>query len=376
MKNQQEDPEWLLNALSQQKFLDDHNDHLKILLRGVEVWNEWLAEQRAKHPNDYSPVFMPALRMIDLRRNTIHGSPLIHPIINKSGAYLLLADLEYADISNSDLQNCYFIDVKLDEAFLSSSKLQRAHLKDTSLSGAHLHKCNFQYAQLINVKIKGADFSEANFKDAELIITELDKKTSFRNTRFANCFVSVNSYFYGIAIHVLAQGIVQNVEFADPIFGRKVRDQAWLNQWIANIRQRMPMSLPVWFTSCFMPGPKNSLKYIGGQVMRFFWWITSDYGRKTWPWILWSSGIVFLFALIFKRLGISHFHIDRIPRESWGFGAYLYYSVVTFTTLGFGDITAKTHIGMFWASLEVILGYIMLGGLISIFATKVARRND
>lgn len=54
----------------------------------------------------------------------------------------------------------------------------------------------------------------------------------------------------------------------------------------------------------------------------------------------------------------------------------MYYSVVTFTTLGFGDIVP---IGHFWARffvvLEVILGYIMLGGLISIFANKLARRS-
>lgn len=53
----------------------------------------------------------------------------------------------------------------------------------------------------------------------------------------------------------------------------------------------------------------------------------------------------------------------------------VYYSLVTFTTLGFGDIVPKTGWGMFWVTVEVVLGYIMLGGLISIFATKLARRS-
>ncbi len=53
----------------------------------------------------------------------------------------------------------------------------------------------------------------------------------------------------------------------------------------------------------------------------------------------------------------------------------LYYSVVTFTTLGFGDVIPKTSFAAMMVMFEVILGYIMLGGLISIFANKLARRS-
>jgi hypothetical protein len=54
----------------------------------------------------------------------------------------------------------------------------------------------------------------------------------------------------------------------------------------------------------------------------------------------------------------------------------LYFSVVTFTTLGFGDVTPLhgNSAAQAWIMAEVIFGYIMLGGLISIFANKLARR--
>ena len=52
-----------------------------------------------------------------------------------------------------------------------------------------------------------------------------------------------------------------------------------------------------------------------------------------------------------------------------------YYSVVTFTTLCFGDIILKTQEAACWIMAEVIMRYIMLGGLISIFAIKIARRS-
>ena len=54
-----------------------------------------------------------------------------------------------------------------------------------------------------------------------------------------------------------------------------------------------------------------------------------------------------------------------------------YYSIVTFTTLGFGDVTPKPDDGSMQGvvAFEVLLGYVMLGGLVSIFTNKLARRS-
>jgi hypothetical protein len=70
----------------------------------------------------------------------------------------------------------------------------------------------------------------------------------------------------------------------------------------------------------------------------------------------------------------EHFHYENIHPE-WPGLSFIYYSIVTFTTLGFGDIYPKPGWLQFWVALEVILGYIMLGGLISILANKLARRS-
>ena len=52
----------------------------------------------------------------------------------------------------------------------------------------------------------------------------------------------------------------------------------------------------------------------------------------------------------------------------------LYYSVVTFTTLGYGDALPKTVVAQAFVIAEVILGYVMLGGLLSLISNKLARR--
>jgi hypothetical protein len=52
----------------------------------------------------------------------------------------------------------------------------------------------------------------------------------------------------------------------------------------------------------------------------------------------------------------------------------LYFSLVTFTTLGFGDIHAATSTGAIVISIQVIIGYIFLGGLVAMLSDKLARR--
>jgi voltage-gated potassium channel Kch len=54
----------------------------------------------------------------------------------------------------------------------------------------------------------------------------------------------------------------------------------------------------------------------------------------------------------------------------------LYYSVVTLTTLGYGDVLPNSLAAQVAAMVEVLLGYIMLGGLLAIFATRMARRSE
>jgi hypothetical protein len=51
------------------------------------------------------------------------------------------------------------------------------------------------------------------------------------------------------------------------------------------------------------------------------------------------------------------------------------YSIVTYTTLGFGDITPQNWVGEIVVVTEVVLGYTTLGLLLSILANRVARQS-
>ena len=95
--------------------------------------------------------------------------------------------------------------------------------------------------------------------------------------------------------------------------------------------------------------------------------ITCDYGRSLWRWVGWSLAVLVVFASIYSLFPSLLHHPTDIVNRSDG----LYFSVVTFTTLGYGDIYPATVIGKALVSAEVTLGYLMGGILIAILTKRV-----
>ncbi len=106
------------------------------------------------------------------------------------------------------------------------------------------------------------------------------------------------------------------------------------------------------------------------NALYWIWWATSDCGRSLGRWM----GNIFIVAALFAGLfAVAGIRTGDHAREPLTF---LYYSVVTLTSLGYGDIVPTSSASQVLVMLEVCIGYMMLGGLISILANKMARRAE
>jgi len=144
--------------------------------------------------------------------------------------------------------------------------------------------------------------------------------------------------------------VVDAVGRCDPLDLRYIKDQSWLEAKIEEAKK-------CWWKRFWM----------------YLWGITCGYGTNIWLWIFWSAVIVLSFGATYWLGGDSLVQVlDQVARKSWD--TYLYYSIVTFTTLGFGDVVPTSCAGEAIVAIEVFMGYLMLGGLISIFANLLARR--
>lgn len=122
------------------------------------------------------------------------------------------------------------------------------------------------------------------------------------------------------------------------------------------------------------------------------WWLFADCGRSTLRWALWCLGVALFFTIIYTPPSPEWFPdwwidlceitgpqfeqtSESFSEQSPSFWSLLYFSIVTFTTLGFGDIVAANIIARIYVTIEVIMGYIMLGLLIGIGINRFARRS-
>ncbi|MFL6256237.1 MAG: pentapeptide repeat-containing protein, partial [Pyrinomonadaceae bacterium] len=135
-------------------------EHLEILKRGVEAWNEWRREHPDVHADLNGADLSGAnLRYADLRYADLRYANLRYA--NLRSVNLSGADLSYANLRETDLGYA-----NLSSANLNIANLRSANLRDADLSGANLLGIN-----LLGVNLNGADLNSADFTNARLAYT-------------------------------------------------------------------------------------------------------------------------------------------------------------------------------------------------------------
>lgn len=280
---------------------------------------------------------------------------------------------EDIELEGARLDNCYLEGVHLDKRgvdfisengkidtsrkWYSNVYLKGAHLNHTHLEGARLMGANLEGARLWFSHIEGADIADACLVDAHCQRATVDGSTSLWE-----CKVNRKTNFLGVNLDV-----VKIDPATKQLLKYNVRRRNW-EEWYEE--------QPWWLRS----------------AVREFWRI-SDYGISTnrviitfFRWALIFAAVYLAWGLIdYYLLGlkdnpgiVSNLFVLEDGREAvspWlvPFRA-IYFSIVTMTTLGFGDMYASAHsflrglFGHALLALQVILGYVLLGALITRFA--------
>jgi hypothetical protein len=232
------------------------------------------------------------------------------------------AHLAGAILWSADLSDTQLVEADLEHATLWGAHLDQAMMRRTHLEGALLSTACLKGARLLFSQLQGADCSYAIVNsDTLLLECGLDKGTNFTGVNLDSARFS--------------PGLKQTLEY-------NIR-RTWWGLWYKR---------GAWW--------RRGLKY---AFVRTFWWF-SDYGRA-------SSRLLLsflMFSLMFATVYWVHPQMLRLEDNAGLQGPLhaFYFSVVTMTTLGFGDIHANPASGMGQVvlMLQVLLGYMLLGALV------------
>ncbi len=288
------------------------------------------------------------LRHANLSHAVLSGVDL--SFADLSGANLFQARLDRAELlganlGGSDCRECTGTGVGLGGADLSRAGFFGARLERSTLTKANLHAADFRGASLQHCRVREADLTEVDFTGADLQFADLTASDVYKA-------VLNNADLRETRLHDL----------------KRYYSARWLNTDIRHTNFCGTYLLRRYIVDeNYLHEFRNSdgLRY----ALYWAWWITSDCGRSLSRWAAWTAGIALLFAVVY-----SFMEIDYGGHPTWF--STVYFSIVTMTTLGYGDVVPSSTAAQVVATVEVILGYLALGGVLSIFANKMGRRAD
>ena len=102
------------------------------------------------------------------------------------------------------------------------------------------------------------------------------------------------------------------------------------------------------------------------------WQVTSNYGESLGRWAVMCLLVILAFAIAYDAFEVVG-STGNLSDKALHMFDYIYFSVITFTTLGYGDLHPVGILGQALACLEVFAGFIMFGVLLSFVGTRFQR---
>ena len=272
------------------------------------------------------------LRGIILTRAELNGVDLVNH--HKKMGY----DFTHADFYHANLNSAHMFNINLQNA-----SIMKADLRDANLNCANLENTN-----MLGVKWIGSKFENVN----------IGKKLKQENSAKA-ALVSKD-----------VQSNIDYLEQAEEIY-RDLRKHAE-HEGIFTLSGYL---IQKELTMRRLQLPRYSMKRIISKVVDVF----CGYGEAPLRIIGLSVAIIFLCAIIYAFTGLSYqdtiqaVSADQSLNENISlFLSSLYYSVVTFTTLGYGDFT-PVGISRAIAAIEAFTGSFTIALFVVVFVKKMTR---
>ena len=259
------------------------------------------------------------------------------------------------DLSEFNLNKANLVNINLVNSTMKNADLSRANLKNSSLysinlSGSNLFKTNFENANLNNANLESCNLLGANFTNTKLKNIKWGKKYKVINELEAEKAYKKGDFELANKKYREAEDIYRNIKISmqSQTLGNDT-GEFFIREMIAKRKQLN----------------KFSPRRIGSKIIE----VTTGYGEKLSNIVFTMLGIITICMILYGIEGISYqdkilgFFSDDFSMLST-IGNLFYFSVVVYSTVGFGEMVPIGPLGKSVVIFEGIIGGLVLAILI------------
>jgi uncharacterized protein YjbI with pentapeptide repeats len=320
------------------------------------------------------------------------------------------ATFQDANFWEATFQDAYFGGATFQDADFRKATFQRADFRKATFQRADFRKATFQRADFRKATFQDADFWEATFQDADFGGVTVEKTFEFAPAKnkildFQNAkFLFRANITADLTLTRFHRAYLDNVAFIDCIWPGKIYEEVHIedielsyNQLetiYRDLKQNMQNHGDYKKAGDFYYR-EMEMRRKGAETKKDRIWlelyrIMAGYGEKPQLVIRNSLLVILVVAALFFFCGVARVGTELPPEENpdiidysldsfafntetlKDFGYCLYYSVVTFTTLGYGDIHPLGYSHAL-ASAEALTGAFFMALFVVVFARKMMR---
>jgi hypothetical protein len=321
---------------------------------------------------------------------------------NLSGSYIQKADLRGCNFTESVMHDCHFessdfrgITTKFYKADVRATHFNSAILQNVNFTGADMRDAIFIDADMIGAMLSGVEMYASR-----LLNTRLRKENLCNFEPISKQLIKVGDEFSrdkkGIPTPLLARYVYMLLknnfrsigEYADESWARnKEREMERKRLFrLAFLKDRDAdaLALEHW-------NPEDSDKLyeprLSAGIRWFYRWILTflGYGENPIVFLFLSAVTIIFFTFVFMYSGFEYsanstsliinrelaFAPNELRNTLSDFGDSAYMSVVTFTTLGYGD-AHPIGTSKIFAAIEALLGFFAYSGFVATFLKKLS----
>ncbi|RBI59919.1 ion transporter [halophilic archaeon] len=265
----------------------------------------------------------------------------------------------------------------LSESVLVGADFSNTNLREADLSGADLRKCSFASSTMSYATLEGANMEDTIVTDTDLRGADMTN-TRLDQANFSSSKINEDTTFGDQVIYELELWDTDNVNEQQDLLESAIRTYRTLenlsqantfyNQASDYYRQSKDLRRQFkWMTN-------NHGQALLAELSRWF----TGYGNLPMRVIYTSLGVILLWGLVYPIVGglrhgnrdvvytftttasISPEYVGTVLLKS------IFFSTVTFTTLGYGNMAPVGTLAAYFAGIEALLGSILMALLVGV----------